>query len=250
MAPHPTTYRDTTFAFIDVETTGLNPQRDRVVEVACVIARGGRRLDTLTSLVDPECPIPATASAVHHLTDESVRGAPTIRALAPWLTAFVADAVIVAHNASFDLDFLPFLRARPAVCAMRLAQRLLPEAPNYKNQVLRYHLGIRDPALANVVTHRALGDALVTSLVFDACLQRFLAAGGPDDMPLLIAQMAPRAPRRSSTLPFGRYRNTPLAEIPSDYLHWLIHAASPSPNIRSIVEAELNGRRAGRAEVA
>ena len=127
-------FRHTTFAFVDVETTGFSPHQDRVVEVACVLTRAARRIDSFSSLIDPGCPIPATASAIHHLTDDCVRGAPTLGAVTPWLKAFVGDAVVVAHNASFDLGFLPFLRERPTLCSMRFAQLAVPDAPNFKNR--------------------------------------------------------------------------------------------------------------------
>ena len=236
-------FRNTTFAFINVETTGFSAQHDRVVEVACVLTRGGRRVDSFESLIDPGCPIPATASAVHHLTDECVRDAPTLESVTPWLRAFVRDTVIVAHNASFDLSFLPFLRERPTLCSMRFAQLVLPDAPNYKNQVLRYHIGVRDPLLAAALPHRALGDAIVTSLIFDYCVTRYLAGGGIDDVPDAIART--HAPRLLPALTFGRYRGRPIAEIPEDYLRWLVfEAAAPSQDVRFTANAELERRTA------
>jgi exodeoxyribonuclease X len=225
-------FEDTTFAFVDVETTGFSPQHDR-------------RIDAFESLIDPGCPIPATASAVHHLTDECVRGAPALDAVTPWLKAFVADAVVVAHNAPFDLGFLPFLRLRPTLCSMRFAQLVLPDAPNYKNQVLRYHLGVRDPALLSSLPHRALGDAIVTSLIFDYCVGRYLAAGGIDRVARAIEETI--APRLLTAFRFGRHRGQPIAEVPSDYLSWLVaEAASPSSDARYTAQSELNRRRLSR----
>ncbi len=242
-------FKDTTFAFVDVETTGFSPEHDRVVEVACVLTRGGRRIDSFESLIDPGCSIPATASAVHHLTDESVRDAPTLESVTPWLRAFVADAVIVAHNASFDLGFLPFLRERPTLCSMRFAQLVLPEAPNYKNQVLRYHIGVRDPLLAAALPHRALGDAIVTSLIFDHCTRRYLADGGVDDVSHAIERTL--APRLLPAFGFGQHRGRPLAEVPADYLRWLVfEAARPSKDVRFTAQAELERRARHTCDVA
>ena len=243
------TFAHTTFAFVDVETTGFSPQHDRVVEVACVLTRGGRRIDSFQTLIDPGCPIPATASAVHHLTDECVRDAPPLEAVTPRLAAFVANAVVVAHNASFDLGFLPLLRQRPTLCSMRFAQLVLPDAPNYKNQVLRYHLGVRDPALGASLPHRALGDAIVTSLIFDYCAGRYLAAGGVDDVLQAIEQTL--APRLLPAFPFGRYRGRAVADIPSDYLTWLLfEAASRATDVRYTAQCELERRRVNRPEPA
>jgi exodeoxyribonuclease X len=127
------------------------------------------------------------------------------------------------------------------MCSMRFAQIALPDAPNYKNQVLRYHLGVRDAALA-ASAHRALGDAIVTSLVFDRCVDEYLAAGGLDDVPHAIAETL--APRRLATFTFGRHRGTPIEEIPADYLEWLLSkAASPSSDARYTAKLELERRR-------
>ncbi len=238
-------FSDTLFAFVDVETTGFDPRNDRVVEVACVLTRGARRIDSFSTLVDPELPIPATASAVHHLTDDCVQHAPRLETVAPRLRALTAGAIVVAHNAQFDLGFLPFLRERPTLCSMRFAQMALPDAPNYKNQVLRYHLGIRDAALTGTNAHRALGDALVTSLVFAECVRRYLTAGGLDDVPAAI--QAAMQPRELQALTFGRHRGKPIGDVPADYLEWLSGAAAmPSRDVTHTVRLELKRRRASR----
>ena len=236
-----TRFRDTLFAVVDVETTGIDPRRDRVVEVACVVTRDGRRIASFSSLIDPERSIPAVASAVHHLTASHVSGAPRLEDVAGRLRALTADAVVVAHNASFDLGFLPFLSVRPSICSMRFARMTLPDAPNYKNQVLRYHLGIADPELDGTSAHRALGDAVVTAHVFDACVRRYLESGARDDVPAAIA--ASKRPRAMSALPFGRHRGESIATVPTDYLAWLFRNADPaSPDVVATVRKELDRR--------
>ncbi len=236
-------FAQTTFAVVDVETTGVDPQLDQVVEAACVVMRGLDRIETFSSLVDPGRAIPATASAVHHLTDAHVRGAPRLEDIAGLLGELTRNAVIVAHNAAFDLRFLPFLRDRPWLCSMRLARAVLPDAPNYKNQVLRYHLGIDDPALESASAHRALGDAIVTSRIFAVCVERYLASGGIDDVPAAVAKIM--RPQRLPALTFGRHRGTPIVDVPRDYLEWLVRDGDlGSPDIALTVRSELE-RRAG-----
>jgi len=234
-------FRDTTFAIVDVETTGMDPRQDGVVEVACVLMRDGERLETFGTLVDPGRPIPAVASAVHHLTDAHVRGAPRLEDVAGRLRAMTQAAVVVAHNASFDLRFLTFLRDLPALCSMRFARMVLADAPNYQNQVLRYHLGIEDAALDAASAHRALGDAIVTSRVFDVCVQRYLDQGGVDDVASAIEAM--NRPRVLTTLPFGRHRGQPMSAVPSDYLEWLLrNADGTSQDVMVTVRTELDRR--------
>ena len=238
----PVRLHEATFAVIDVETTGVDPAVDRVVEVACIRVRNGRRLETLSSLVDPGRAIPAVASAIHHIVDRDVRGAPALADLAEPLAAMCADAVVVAHNASFDLRFLPFLAQRPRLCSMRFAMRVIPDAPGYKNQVLRYHLGIEAPA-AESAAHRALGDAAVTSGILGICIERHLARGGADDLLGLLADVA--GPRALPVLPFGRYRGRAFGDVPSDYLRWIDRESrSASSDARYTARCELQRRAA------
>ena len=235
------TLRETTFAVVDVETTGIDPATDRVVEVACFLIRSGQNIATFSSLVDPGREIPATASAVHHITARHVKGAPTLASLRPQLTDMCREAVVVAHNAAFDLAFLPFLANRPVLCSMRLAMRVLPDAPNYKNQVLRYHLGIDDQFGDEPPAHRALGDAQVTSRILDACLDRYLSLGGTDDAKRLVAEIA--APRSLEALNFGRHRDVAIAKVPTDYLQWIRQECrSASIDVQYTVECELRRR--------
>lgn len=198
--------RRATYAFVDVETTGIDPQHDRVVEVACLLVRDGNTIASFDQLVNPERSIPATASAVHHIVDADVAHAATLNRLQPVLSALCADAVIVAHNARFDLAFLPFLARRPVLCSMRLAMRMIPDAPNFKNQVLRYYLGIDASTPRGLPAHRALADVTVTRRVFAVCLKRYLAAGGPDTVEALSTFVS--APRRRENPPDGHHRRS------------------------------------------
>jgi exodeoxyribonuclease X len=241
--------RGATFAVVDVETTGCDPESDRVVEIGCVLMRDGSRLaTTFSTLVNPGRAIPATASAVHHLTDRDVASAPALEAVMPQLTSFCKDAIVVAYNADFDLAFLPELRSRPHFCAMRLAMHMCPEAPAYKNQVLRYHLGVDDPALRSMSAHRALADALVTSLILNVCLERYFAAGGLDDFDALRERVA--APVLLRTLPLGKHRGRAFADVDAGYLTWMLSAeAKFSADLLHSVRTEL-ARRSSEKQLA
>jgi DNA polymerase III epsilon subunit-like protein len=235
--------RDATFAVVDVETTGIDANVDRVVEVACAIVRSGEVRQTFRSFVDPGRAIPANATAVHGIRDSDVRNAPRLADLRARLESMCENAIVVAHNARFDLAFLPFLRDRPVICSMRFAMRVIPDAPNYRNQGLREHLGFTDDFVREAVPHRALGDVLVTSRVLTHCLERYRAMGGADDVDTMIHEIA--APRRLDALPFGRHRGRAISSLPADYLRWLHdEARSASRDARYTAACELARRGA------
>lgn len=113
---------ETTFAIFDVETTGLSPTYGhRICEVACLRVQGGVVLNRFESLVDPQRPISPGAFRVNRITPEMLRGAPTFDQVVPSLLQAMDDAVLVAHNAPFDLSFL--------AAELEIARRPLPENP-------------------------------------------------------------------------------------------------------------------------
>jgi DNA polymerase-3 subunit epsilon len=154
---------EVTFCAVDLETTGGSPRHDSITEIGAVKFRGGERIGTFQTLVDPGTPIPPFITHLTGIDDATVREAPRLETVLPSLVEFVDRAVFVAHNASFDFRFLnaalaeldyPLLRG-PAVCTAKLARRVVwPDVPNVRLQTLAqyFRTAIR-PA------HRALPDA-------------------------------------------------------------------------------------------
>jgi DNA polymerase-3 subunit epsilon len=162
------------YAVVDVETTGFSPVRDQVVEIACVQVQDMRIRDAWSTLVDPGRPIPEYATRVHGIGDADVAGAPSFEFAQRQLRRRCDGATVVAHNAPFDLSFLPALAKLPSLCTVQLARRWFPGAPNHKNQTLRAYLEIdRDPRFAQLPAHRALGDAMVTAAILIRCLENY-----------------------------------------------------------------------------
>jgi DNA polymerase-3 subunit epsilon len=150
------------FVVLDFETTGLQPGRDRTIEVAAVRLVGDQPVETFSQLMHPGRPLPPFITALTGITDDMLRGQPRPEEVMPRLHAFVGSRPIVAHNASFDRGFLhaELARARlPAscefLCTMRLARRLVPGLSSYRLAALVDHLGLRAPASH---FHRALAD--------------------------------------------------------------------------------------------
>lgn len=97
---------DSPIVFIDTETTGTDPQRDRVIEVGIVFAKNGAILQRLSWLIDPGIPIPEESTTVHGIRDEDVRGKPKFEQVAGEILAALRDAIPAAYNAEFDRAFL------------------------------------------------------------------------------------------------------------------------------------------------
>jgi exodeoxyribonuclease X len=208
------------FVVIDTETTGTDHDKDRVVELAYVPMTGSTVGAGASWLVNPGMPIPATASAIHHLTDADVATAPTLTSLIQKTSLPVANTVLVAHNANFDKGFLPFLH-EPWLCTMRLAKHLYPDAPGHSNQVLRYWLNLNLPVMPEgIPPHRALPDACVTAALLSHLLTAYIERFGDTSVENLMACCY--SPIRIERMPFGKHKDTPLAQVPRDYLRWVL----------------------------
>jgi len=228
---------DLTYLVVDTETTGLNPPADKVVAVAGVWTRPGTGAFRQESfLVDPGMPIPPEASAVHHLTDRHVAGAPTLAEVLPVFQKDDFD-VYVAHNAAFDFSFLP-ANGRPVLCTLRLARKLWPRLPKYSNQYLRYALPLEVPEAEGLAAHEALADTLVTSrlLLKELAWLEEHPQRGLDSLEALLAWV--QAPNLLETCQFGsKHRGVPWAKVPKDYLQWMKREVKDmDPDLRHTVD--------------
>jgi|SRR5579862_2179702 len=161
------------YCVIDVETTGFSPRTDHIVEIACVAVDGFQVVGRWATLVNPGRPIPAQATAVHGITDAMVAAAPEAAFALRQARRLCEGRRIAAHCATFDLSFAGAWLGTEALCTMRLARLLVPEAPNHKNQTLRRYLEIDRIAAESFEPHRALSDALVSAYVLVECRRRF-----------------------------------------------------------------------------
>ncbi len=158
-----------TIVALDIETTGLDADRDAVIEIGAVKFKGGRIEEEWSSLIQPGRPIPAFITALTGIDDAMLRQAPRLREVAPELEAFVGDLPVLGHNIRFDLGFLQKyipLSANPVIDTYELAAVLLPSASRYNLGALGKELGIPLPA-----THRALDDARLAMAIFTRLYQ-------------------------------------------------------------------------------
>jgi DNA polymerase-3 subunit epsilon len=157
---------------LDVETTGLDPEADRIVSIACVRIRGGavRRGETLDVVVNPGRPIPPATARIHGITDEMAAGAPTVDAVLPEILRFAENTVLVGHHVWFDLAFLgratdglglPRLSSTHAVLDTRMLSEVVHGSlVRHDLDAVCQRLGVASPG-----RHSALGDALATAEV-------------------------------------------------------------------------------------
>ena len=149
---------------IDLETTGLDPQKDAIIEIAAVRFNGTRIEDEWATLINPGRPIPPQITMLTGISNEMVRNAPPIKAVLQSLADFVGNSPVVGHNVQFDLGFLQkqgILQLAEAIDTYELAAVLIPSASRYNLGSLGQILGILIPN-----SHRALDDARLTHAVF------------------------------------------------------------------------------------
>ena len=157
----------------DLETTGLNPSTDEIIEVGLVRFRDGAQLEQYQSLVKPSKPIPADITHLTGIHQEDVEDAPNIAEILPDLRRFFADTPVIAHNVGFDRSFMrkhDLLEQNDAIDTFELAAIVMPSAPRYSLGSLATQIGV-DLERA----HRALDDALATGQLYWRLWQKLCA---------------------------------------------------------------------------
>ena len=176
-----TALSDTTFVIVDLETTGASPKKGAAItEIGAVKVRSGEHLGNFESFVNPLSPIPEYITQMTGITDLMLAKAPVIDEILPTFLEFAGqhnEVIIVAHNAPFDLSFLKSAAKELDITwpkyktldTVTIARQVLTkeEVPNCKLQTLAAYFGTK--AQPN---HRALDDALATTEILHALLER------------------------------------------------------------------------------
>lgn len=206
--------------YYDTETTGLKPERDRIIEIAAYDPVLNRSYE---SLINPGCPIPPEATAISKITDEMVAAAPSFAHVAAEFIQFCeGDVVLVAHNNdTFDIHFLKHEFQRndlqmpewKFLDSLKWARRYRSDLPRHTLQFLREIYSI--PANN---AHRALDDVIVLYKIFNFMI---------DDLSVEEVYSMMNNSRSGSRqgalqhMPFGKHQGVPLNKVPKSYIKWL-----------------------------
>lgn len=170
------------YVVFDIETTGFSPSKDRIIEIGAVKVTDGKITEKFSTFVNPRIPIPFEIEKLTGITDAMVLDAEDITAVLPKFLEFCGDAVLVAHNASFDVNFITKNAERMGIVieptvldTVTLARQLLPNIGRYKLDTVAKALGI---SLAN--HHRAVDDAGATAEIFAAFVEMLRKMGIED----------------------------------------------------------------------
>ncbi len=225
-------------AFFDLETTGIDPSQDRIVEISVLRWLPGGEQDSRTRRINPERPIPPASTAIHGIRDEDVRDEPPFRRIARGLLDYLADADLAGFNVQrFDI---PLLENEFQACGLTLGlenRRVIDVLKIFKRMERRNLSAAVELYLGreHVGAHGAQADTEATADVFRAQLERYDVL--PRSVPELAEWISPTVPdavdRRGRfvrrlegvAFGFGKYRNRPLAEVAredADYLQWLL----------------------------
>jgi DNA polymerase-3 subunit epsilon len=192
------------WAVVDVETTGLHPARNRIIEIAVVrLTPDAEPIDEWTTLVDPETP--SLGSRLHGITRRELAGAPKFRDLISDLLSRLSGRVIVAHNAPYDVAFLQAETVRAGIawgpieglCTMQVLQSLRITKSRKLNACCS------DLGLSIGREHVALNDALAVASILDYLGPRLWAIATPPPAPEWpsAAEPAPIRPRPKDAIP-------------------------------------------------
>ena len=171
---------DEEFVVFDIETTGLNSHTNEIIEIGAVKIKSGRIVDRYSQLINPGRPIPYHITEITSITDEQVANEPKIDKVIGKFVDFVGDAVLVAHNAPFDMGFIKrdikkYLSIDyqcSVIDTLQMARDLFPDLKKYGLGDLNKTLG-----LALEKHHRAVDDSQATANMFIIFLEKYKEKG-------------------------------------------------------------------------
>ena len=154
------------YTVIDLETTGLNPVQELIIEFAAIKVRDNKVVDTFQKLCDPGYPIQPVIESLTGITTEMVRNCPNPRSVLPDFLRFVGDDYVIGHNVLFDVRFIAQsadIFKNDYIDTMKIFRKLHPHLPHHRlSDMVNFY------NKSNQSAHRALSDCLATNECFNA----------------------------------------------------------------------------------
>lgn len=237
-------------AFIDLETTGVNLGTDRIVEIAIVKILPDKTRTTKRRIINPEMPIPKTASDVHGITDEMVKDAPTFRQVAQELKQMLDGCDLAGYNSNrFDIPLLmeEFLRVK---VEFDMKGRRLIDVQKIFHQMEQRTLTAAYKFYCNKVldgAHSAEADATATYEVLEAQLERYPELGHTTDSIIktigedVVVDFARRFVMENGVevFNFGKFKGRPVADVlrsEPQYYDWMMKGDFPQHTKQKLTE--------------
>ncbi|MBE0644375.1 MAG: 3'-5' exonuclease [Bacteroidetes bacterium] len=243
-------------AFFDLETTGINTQSDRIIEIAVVKYPPRGTIREFEHRINPEISIPAAATAIHGITDADVALAPTFAQIAQRLLDFLEDCDLSGFNIRrFDL---PLLQQEFRRCGLEFdasTRKVIDvqtiyhmKEPRDLSAALRFYCQ-RD----HIGAHGAMADVRATAEIFSAQLQRYNDL--PREIDALETVVHPKDPSwvdddgrlvwqgNNVILTFGKHRGTPLQNViqrDRDYIQWILDGSFPEAT-KDVIRRMMDG---------
>ena len=138
-----------TFVAIDVETTGLSPVKNELIEISAIKYNGSQKIDVFSTLIKPKTKIPYYITNITGITNEMVESSPYIEDVMPKLLDFVGNNPIVAHNANFDYGFIQnysnnAFSKNKLIDTVSIGRKMYPNLPNHKLGTIAKYIGITE----------------------------------------------------------------------------------------------------------
>jgi len=165
--------KEVKFVAIDVETTGLSPLYNELIEVSAIKYEGANKIDTFSTLIKPKVPISSTITRITGITNKMVENAPVVEDIMPKLVEFIGNNIIVAHNANFDYSFLQNSSGKSfsknkVVDTVAISRKMLPNLPNHKLNTVSKCIGITEEGY-----HRAEFDCECCAKIYIKYLENY-----------------------------------------------------------------------------
>lgn len=193
------------YVCVDLETTGLNPKTDKIIEIGAVRVENGVRTEVFETFVNPACILPPKITELTGITDEELKGAPEIADVLPDFMSFLREDVLLGHSVLFDYSFIKKAAVnnrikfeRMGIDTLKIARRFLPELESRSLDFLCGHYAIFHKA------HRALADAEATCLLYDRLWESF--GNGEDTAAFVPVALQYQAKRETPATPAQKER--------------------------------------------